>query len=85
LYTTQAKWAEAEAAFKQALAATQRQGFWYQDARTWLDYGRMLAQRNQPGDRETALEFFNEAQYLFLSFGAKTLAEKAWIEATRLA
>lgn len=83
-YTTQGLWTEAEAAFKRALAATRRKTLWYQDARTWLDYGRMLAQRNQPGDTDLALDFFSEAQSLFTTFGAHTLAEKAWIEATRL-
>ena len=84
-YTTQAAWVEAEAAFKQALAATRGQAFWYQDARTWLDYGRMFAQRGQPGDVELAQEFLNEAQNMFAAFDAHALAEKAWIEVTRLA
>jgi tetratricopeptide (TPR) repeat protein len=79
------EWAEAEAAFNRALAATRRRAFWYQDARTWLAYGRMLAQRNRPGDVAQALEYFSEAQSLFLSFGANALAEKAWLAATRLA
>lgn len=83
-YAGQARWEEAEAAFKQALAATHRQTFWYQDARTWLEYGRMLARRNQPGDAGLAQELLNEAQSMFLSFGAQALAEKAWVEATRL-
>ncbi len=83
-YARQGDWANAEAAFKSALAVTRRKTFWYQDARTWLDYGRMLAQRHQPGDVEMAREFLTEAQNLFATFGAHALAEKAWIELTRL-
>lgn len=84
LHSQQAAWEEAEAAFKRALVTTRRKVFWYQDARTWLDYGRMLARRGQPGDEELAREFLGEAQGMFNSFGAHALAEKAWIELTRL-
>ena len=83
-HTHQKEWAEAEAAFKRALATTRRQVFWYQDARTWLDYGRMLARRHQSGDVEQAHEFLSEAQGMFTSFGAYALAEKSWVELTRL-
>jgi hypothetical protein len=58
---------------------------WYQDARTWLDYGRLLTRRNHPGDAELARDFLNETQSMFMTFGARTLAEKAWIETARLA
>ncbi len=83
-FTSQSAWTEAEAAFKRALTATRRQAFWYQDARSWLEYGRMLARRGQPGDEALALEFLTEAQNMFTSFEAHALAEKAWIEITRL-
>lgn len=84
-YTEQGDWAEAEAAFKRALAITRGKGLWYQDARTWLDYGRLLTRRSQPGDAELAHDFLTEAQSMFMTFGAHTLAEKAWIETARLA
>ena len=84
LHTHQGDWAKAEAAFKRAMEATRRRAFWYQDARTWLAYGRMLAQRNQPGDSTLARDFLNEAQSMFTLFGTHTLAEKAWIEIIRL-
>jgi tetratricopeptide (TPR) repeat protein len=83
-YTEQEDWTAAEAAFKQALAVTRGKALWYQDARTWLDYGRMLARRNQPGDASEAHEFLSEAQNLFMTFGAHALAEKVWVEAARL-
>ena len=83
-YASQEAWAEAEAAFKAALATTRGKMLWYQDARTWLDYARMLAQRNEADDLESALELLSEAQSMFVSFGAHALAEKAWIEVTRL-
>jgi tetratricopeptide (TPR) repeat protein len=83
-YTTQDAWAEAEEAFNHALAVTRGKALWYQDARTWLDYGRMFARRNQPGDAGTAQEFLSEAQSMFVTFGAHALAEKAWVEAARL-
>jgi tetratricopeptide (TPR) repeat protein len=83
-YTDQEAWPEAEAAFNQALAATRRKGLWYQDARTWLDYSRMLLRRGGPGDAEEARDFLSEARSMFVSFGAHALAEKAWIELARL-
>ncbi len=83
-YSQQEQWKAAEAAFKLALRMTRRKMFWYQDARTWLDYGRMLARRQEPGDTEMAREFLGEAQGMFQTFGAQALAEKAWIELTRL-
>jgi tetratricopeptide (TPR) repeat protein len=83
-YARQGDWPNAEAAFKSALAVTRGQTFWYQDARTWLDYGRMLARRNQADDAEVALDFLTEAQNMFATFGAQALAEKAWVEVTRL-
>jgi len=83
-YTEQEAWAEAEAAFNQAMAATRRKGLWYQDARTWLDYGRMLLRRGRPGDAEEAREFLSEARSMFITFGAQALAEKAWVELARL-
>jgi tetratricopeptide (TPR) repeat protein len=83
-YAAQEAWPEAEAAFKRALAATRGKTLWYQDARTWLDYGRMLARRNRPGDIDLAHDFLSEAQSMFTTFGAFALAEKAWIELTRL-
>jgi tetratricopeptide (TPR) repeat protein len=83
-YSEQEAWTEAEAAFNQALAATRRKGFWYQDARTWLDYGRMLLRRGGPGDAEEAREFLSEARSMFITFGAHALAEKVWIELARL-
>jgi tetratricopeptide (TPR) repeat protein len=83
-YTAQGDWVEAEAAFNRALAVTRGKALWYQDARTWLDYGRMFAQRNQPGDAGTAHEFLSEAQSMFVTFGAQALAEKAWVEVARL-
>ncbi|MBI1880143.1 MAG: tetratricopeptide repeat protein [Chloroflexi bacterium] len=83
-YTAQGDWAEAEEALNRALAVTRGKTLWYQDARTWLDYGRMFARRNQPGDASTAREFLSEAQSMFITFGAHALAEKAWIEAARL-
>lgn len=83
-YTKQGDWAAAEAAFKLALKVTRGKTLWYQDARTWLDYGRMLARRNHPGDIELARDFLSEAQNMFLTFGMYTLAEKAWVEAARL-
>ncbi|NJN95695.1 MAG: tetratricopeptide repeat protein [Anaerolineales bacterium] len=82
--TEQGDWTEAEAAFKRALTVTRRKGLWYQDARTWLDYGRMLIRRNHSGDAELARDFLNEAQTMFMTFGAHALAEKAWIETARL-
>lgn len=84
-YTGQNAWTEAEAAFRRALAATHGTAFWYQDARTWLDYGRLLARRGRPGDATLARDFLNEAQRMFTAFGAQALAEKAWVEETRLA
>lgn len=83
-YASQSAWTEAEAAFKRALAVTHRKSFWYQDARTWLDYGRMLVRRGQPGDLDMARDCLEEAKNMFLNFGALALAEKAWLEATRL-
>ncbi len=83
-YTEQEAWEKAEAAFKQALAVTRHKTLWYQDARTWLDYGRMLARRNQPGDTALARDFLSEAQGMFTTFGAHALAEKAWVEGVRL-
>jgi tetratricopeptide (TPR) repeat protein len=83
-YTEQGRWDEAEAAFKGALAATRGKMLWYQDARTWLDYGRLLARRSQADDLDLAREFLNEAQGMFVTFGAPALAEKAWVELTRL-
>lgn len=83
-HTLQEEWADAEAAFKRALAVTHRTTLWYQDARTWLDYGRMLVRRNEPGDLDMARDCLSEAQHMFLNFGAYALAEKAWIEVTRL-
>jgi tetratricopeptide (TPR) repeat protein len=84
-YAEQGDWDEAEAAFKRALAVTRGKSLWYQDARTWLDYGRMLIRRNQPGDTGLGRDFLSEARGMFLSFGANALAEKAWIELARLA
>jgi tetratricopeptide (TPR) repeat protein len=84
-YTEQGDWAAAEAAFNRALAITRGKMWWYQDARTWLDYGRMLIRRNQPDDAGLARDFVSEAQRMFVSFGAHALAEKAWIELARLA
>ncbi len=83
-YAEQGDWAEAEAAFNRALMVTRGKTLWYQDARTWLDYGRMLARRNQPGDADLARDFLSEAQSMFVTFGAHALAEKAWIEVARL-
>jgi tetratricopeptide (TPR) repeat protein len=83
-YTEQGEWSEAEAAFNRAMAITRGKTLWYQDARTWLDYGRMLLRRNQPGDADEAREFLSEAQSMFMTFGAHALAEKAWVEAARL-
>jgi tetratricopeptide (TPR) repeat protein len=84
-YSQQENWTEAEAAFKRALAVTRGKNLSYQDARTWLDYGRMLLRRNEPGDAGTARELLGEARTMFTSFGAPALAEKAWIELARLA
>jgi tetratricopeptide repeat protein len=83
-YTEQGNWTEAEAAFNQAMAVTRGKTLWYQDARTWLDYGRMLGRRNQPGDADLARDFLSEAQSMFITFGAHVMAEKAWIEVARL-
>jgi tetratricopeptide (TPR) repeat protein len=83
-YTEQGDWTEAETALKRALAVTRGKTLWYQDARTWLDYGRMLVRRNQPGDAEMARDFLSEAQSMFVTFGAHALAEKAWVEVIRL-
>jgi tetratricopeptide (TPR) repeat protein len=84
-YTEQKNWTEAEAAFKRALAVTRGKSLWYQDARTWLDYGRMLLRRTEPDDIDAARDFLSEARSLFTTFGAHALAEKAWIELARLA
>jgi tetratricopeptide (TPR) repeat protein len=83
-YTEQGEWGEAEAAFNRAMAITRGKTLWYQDARTWLDYSRMLARRNQSGDADAAREFLSEAQSMFMTFGAHALAEKAWVEVARL-
>ncbi len=83
-YTEQGDWAQAETALKRALAVTRGKTLWYQDARTWLDYGRMLVRRNQPGDADMARDFLSEAQTMFITFGAHALAEKAWVEGVRL-
>lgn len=83
-YCQQGDWQQAEAAFERALAATRGTTFWYQDARTWLDYGRMVARRGQPGDTDLARDYLSEAQSMFAAFGAHALAERAWVEVTRL-
>jgi tetratricopeptide (TPR) repeat protein len=84
-YSEQANWTEAEAAFKRALAVTRGKPLLYQDARTWLDYARMLIRRNEADDADLARDFLSEARSMFIAFGAHALAEKAWIEVARLA
>jgi class 3 adenylate cyclase len=77
LAATMSRWEEAERHFKDALEMHTKMG-----ARPWLartphDYAKMLLARDEPGDRERALELLSQALDTAQELGMKALIEKA--------
>lgn len=77
LATTTSRWEEAAEHFEDALAMNARMG-----ARPWLahsqdDYARMLLTRDQPGDKERALQLLAEAVTTYQELGMESWAHAA--------
>jgi tetratricopeptide (TPR) repeat protein len=77
LSTTSSRYHDAERHFEQALAMSARikSPLWI--AHTQHDYANMLRLRNQPGDRDKALELLTQAISTAQRLGLNTVADKA--------
>jgi tetratricopeptide (TPR) repeat protein len=76
LAATMARWEEAAQHFEDALKMNAKMGARPLIARTQYEYATMLLARDQPGDRERALELLNKALDTAQELGMKGLEEK---------
>jgi len=77
LATTMERWDEAEKHFEDALEMNAKMGARPRVAHTQYDYADLLARRDEPGDREKALELVSAALNAAQEMGMKALVEKA--------
>jgi class 3 adenylate cyclase len=77
LTATMSRWEDAARHFEDALEMNARMGARPWLARTQHDYAKMLLARDEPGDREKALELLTEALDTAHELGMKALVEKA--------
>jgi tetratricopeptide (TPR) repeat protein len=77
LLTVLGRYGEAETQFAQAADSSQRAGAMYFAARTDLSWGRMLAERRTPGDREQARSFLTRARQAGASHGYGNVERRA--------
>jgi class 3 adenylate cyclase len=77
LAATMERWENAEKHFEDALEMNTRMGARPWVAHTQHDYADMLLRRNEPGDREKALELVSAALNAAQEMGMKPLVEKA--------
>jgi class 3 adenylate cyclase len=79
LAATMERWEDAEQHFDDALEMNERMGARPFVAHTQHDYADMLLARDEPGDREKALELVSEALNAAQEMGMKALVEKALV------
>ena len=77
LATTLGRYDEADAYFTQAAAMNDRMGAKYFAARTNLEWGKMLTERNAPGDIERARELLTEARTVASANGYANVERRA--------
>jgi class 3 adenylate cyclase len=77
LAATMSRWEDAERHFKDALETNARMGTRPWVARTQHDYAGMLLARDEPGDRERAVELLTQALDTAQELGMKALVERA--------
>ncbi|KKK82898.1 hypothetical protein LCGC14_2798790, partial [marine sediment metagenome] len=77
LAATMERWEEAEEHFQDALDMNTKMGARPWVAQTQHDYASMLLARDEPGDREKALELLTQALDAAQELGMKTLVERA--------
>jgi class 3 adenylate cyclase len=74
---TLGRWEDATRHFDDALAMTDRMRARPLGARTQVDYAEMLLQRDEPEDRERAVDLLNQAMTTARALGMKVLLERA--------
>ena len=77
LATALGRYAEADISFAQAAASSNRAGAKFFAARTDLMWGRMLAERQAPGDTENARKLLNKAHSAAKAFGYGNVERRA--------
>jgi len=77
LASTMSRWEEAEAHFLDGIAQNERIGARPWLARGRLEYAQMLLARDQPGDRQKALDQVDKALPIFQELGMKGFMEQA--------
>jgi class 3 adenylate cyclase len=77
LASTMSRWEDAQRHFEDALQMHEKMGARPWVARTQHDYAGMLLRRDDPGDREKALELLTQALGTAQELGMKALVEKA--------
>jgi class 3 adenylate cyclase len=77
LAATMERWEEAARHFEDALEMNARMGARPRVARTQHDYAHMLLARDEPGDRQKALELLAQALDTAQELGMKALVERA--------
>jgi class 3 adenylate cyclase/tetratricopeptide (TPR) repeat protein len=71
------RWDEAEAGFQTAIDTATRVGARPELGRAYLDYARMLADRDEESDRSRAIELLGQASLIFNELGMEPFAERA--------
>jgi hypothetical protein len=77
LAATSSRWEEAAGHFEDALVMNAKMGARPALAHTEHDYGGMLLARDQPGDREKALELLDGAVSAYRELGMESWAQAA--------
>lgn len=76
LATTTQRWKEAKLHFEEAIAMNKKMGARPWVAHTQRDYAEMLLAKNEPGDRERAVNMIEQALVTYQQLGMETWAHK---------